>query len=88
MPSPVVNRLWRSLVGERGISREVGPDGCTFARAGFGKAAADGCCCRHAECRLPVESPADWGELVQLHDDRDVFQTSPAELPVIDIHSL
>jgi hypothetical protein len=32
--------------------------------------------------------PADWGELVQLHDDRDVFQTSPAELPVIAIHSL
>ncbi len=45
-------------------------------------------CCRYAECRLPVESPADWGELVQLHDDRDVFQTSHAELPVIDIHSL
>ena len=45
-------------------------------------------CCRHAECRLLVESPADWGELVQLNDDRDVFQTSHAELPVIDIHSL
>jgi hypothetical protein len=32
--------------------------------------------------------PADWGELVQAHDDRDVFQASPDELPVIDIHSL
>jgi len=32
--------------------------------------------------------PADWDELVQARDDRDVFQASPDELPVIDIHSL
>jgi hypothetical protein len=32
--------------------------------------------------------PTDWGELVQAHDDRDVFQASPDELPVIDIHSV
>jgi hypothetical protein len=32
--------------------------------------------------------PTDWGELLQAHDDRDVFQASPDELPVIDIHSL
>jgi hypothetical protein len=32
--------------------------------------------------------PTDWGELVQVHDDRDVFQSSSDELPVIDIHSL
>jgi hypothetical protein len=32
--------------------------------------------------------PADWGELVQVHDDRAIFQASPDELPVIDIHSL
>ncbi|MFM8537758.1 MAG: hypothetical protein ACKOES_06790 [Planctomycetaceae bacterium] len=32
--------------------------------------------------------PTDWGELVQIHDDRDVFQASPDDLPVIDIHSL
>ena len=32
--------------------------------------------------------PTDWGELVQVHDDRHVFQASPDELPVIDIHSL
>jgi len=25
---------------------------------------------------------------VQAHDDRDVFQASPDNLPVIDIHSL
>ena len=31
--------------------------------------------------------PTDWGELVQAHDDRDAIQTSPDELPVIDIHS-
>jgi len=32
--------------------------------------------------------PTDWGELVQAHDDRDVFQASPDELPAKDIHSL
>ena len=32
--------------------------------------------------------PTDWGELVQVHGDRDVFEASPDELPVIDIHSL
>jgi len=31
---------------------------------------------------------ADWAELVQVHDDRDIFQASPDELPTIDIHSL
>ena len=32
--------------------------------------------------------PTDSGELVQPHDDRDVFQRPIDELPVIDIHSL
>ena len=32
--------------------------------------------------------PTDWGELVQAHDDRGVFQAAPDELPVIDIHSI
>jgi hypothetical protein len=32
--------------------------------------------------------PIDWGELVQIHDDRAIFQESPDELPVIDIQSL
>jgi len=32
--------------------------------------------------------PTDWGEFVQVHDDRDVLQSSPDELPAIDIHSL
>jgi hypothetical protein len=32
--------------------------------------------------------PTDWGELVQVHDDRAIFQASPDELPDIDIHSL
>ncbi len=32
--------------------------------------------------------PTDWGELVQAHDDRHVFQPSPDELLAIDIHSL
>ncbi len=37
---------------------------------------------------LVVSPPTDWGELVQAHDDRAIFQASPDELPVIDIHSL
>ena len=32
--------------------------------------------------------PTDWGELVQVHDDRAIFQASPDELPAIDIYSL
>jgi hypothetical protein len=32
--------------------------------------------------------PIDWGELVQVHDDRAIFQGRIDELPVIDIHSL
>ena len=32
--------------------------------------------------------PTDWGELVQVHNECDVTQTSPDELPVIDIRSL
>jgi hypothetical protein len=32
--------------------------------------------------------PTDWGEVVQIHDDRAFFQASPDDLPVIDIHRL
>ncbi|MFM8703613.1 MAG: transposase [Planctomycetia bacterium] len=32
--------------------------------------------------------PTDWGEIVQVHDDRAIFQGRIDELPVIDIHSL
>ncbi len=32
--------------------------------------------------------PTDWGEVVQAHNDRDVFQASSDGLPAIDIHSL
>jgi len=32
--------------------------------------------------------PTDWGELVQIHDDREAIQASPDELPAIDTHSL
>jgi hypothetical protein len=32
--------------------------------------------------------PAEWAELVQAHDDRDVYQASPDELPATDIDSL
>ena len=41
---------------------------------------------------LPVSPargpPTEWGELVQVHNDRNIFQASPQELPAIDIHSL
>jgi hypothetical protein len=33
-----------------------------------------------------ITPPTDWGELVQIHDDRDVFQASPNELPAIDAY--
>ena len=33
-------------------------------------------------------SLAEWAELGQVHDDRNVFQASPDELPAIDIRSL
>jgi hypothetical protein len=42
----------------------------------------------HRPSRPARGPPADWSELVQIHDERDVFQASPDELPVIDIHSL
>jgi hypothetical protein len=32
--------------------------------------------------------PTEWAELVQARDERDAIQSSPDELPVIDIHSL
>ena len=32
--------------------------------------------------------PTDWAELVQAHDERDAIQSSPDDVPVIDIHSL
>jgi len=32
--------------------------------------------------------PTDWGELVQVSDDRAIFQASSDELPAIDIHRL
>jgi len=32
--------------------------------------------------------PTDWGELVQAQDERDAIQSSPDDLPAIDIHSL
>jgi hypothetical protein len=41
---------------------------------------------------LPVSPargpPTDWGEFVQVHDDRAIFRASPVRLPDIDIHSL
>jgi hypothetical protein len=32
--------------------------------------------------------PTDWGELAQVHDDREIVQGRIDELPAIDIHSL
>ena len=37
----------------------------------------------------PVRGPpTNWGELVQVHDDVEIVQIAPDELPAIDIHSL
>jgi len=37
----------------------------------------------------PVRGPPTaWGELLQIYDDRAIFQAFPEELPAIDIHSL
>ena len=36
---------------------------------------------------IPVP-PTEWAELIEAHDDRNVFQASPDELPTIDIHSV
>lgn len=36
----------------------------------------------------PIGPPTDWGEFIQVHDDRNVFKASPDELPSIDTHSL
>jgi len=60
---------------------EVGPQKCG-TRSAWGR-----------RCVPPPVSPArgppaDWRELVQVHDDRAIFQASPDELPVIDIRSL
>jgi hypothetical protein len=32
--------------------------------------------------------PTDWPDIVQVHDDLEIFQASPDELPAIDIRSL
>ncbi len=37
---------------------------------------------------MRVRPPTEWHELVQAHDERDVMQAAPDELPEIDIHSL
>jgi len=38
--------------------------------------------------RFSLAVRTDWEELVQVHDERAIFQSSPNELPAIDIHSL
>jgi hypothetical protein len=57
-----------------------------------GRSAEQGSAWVRMSVPLPVSPasclPIDWGELVQVQDDRDIFQASPDELPAIDIHSL
>ena len=52
---------------------------------------------RFSHIREPLEPPpvspargppTDWGEFLQIHDDRETVQGRIDELPVIDIHSL
>jgi hypothetical protein len=40
---------------------------------------------RRLFCASP---PADWADLVQVHDDKESFWASPDELPAINLHSL
>jgi hypothetical protein len=46
------------------------------------------CCDANQKPRSHDTSRIAWAELVQAHDDCNVFQASPDELPVIEIHSL
>jgi hypothetical protein len=49
----------------------------------------EGCRVAGSASRVSGRGPTtNEGELVQVHDDRTIFQASPDELPVIDIHSL
>ena len=43
---------------------------------------------RDRACDTTCGPPTDWGEFVQAHDDRDVFQGRIDELPDINIHSI
>jgi hypothetical protein len=54
----------------------------------FSESRAPSAILRTAAVGSPRGPPTDWGELMQMHDDRAIFQPSPDELPVIDIHSL
>ena len=61
-----------------GVRKTLAPEQRTTAARAF-----------HADPVSPARGPpTDWGEIVQAHDDRAIFQESPDELPVIDIHSL
>ena len=51
--------------------------------------------CERVKVRVEVEvvspargPPTNWADIVQVHDDRGIFQPSPDELPAIDISSL
>ena len=43
---------------------------------------------RDRACDTTCGPPTDWGEFVQVHGDRDVFQGRIDELPDINIHSI
>jgi hypothetical protein len=65
-----------------------GPSG--FRKAEISKFGLERRCGRWPPtARSPARGPpTDWGGLVQVHNECDATQTSPDELPAIDIHSL
>jgi hypothetical protein len=75
-------------IGNIGKRRDAATGGQAACGA-VGGHAVEGCCDTHEPPLVSTARgpPTDWGELVQVHDERDIFQASPQELPAIDIHS-
>jgi hypothetical protein len=71
------------VIGNIGKQRDAAAGG-----PGADGRATGGCCDAHHKPRSHDTSRIAWGELVQVHDDRDIFQRRIDELPAIDIHSL
>ena len=83
-PNHKLRRAVTSLaIGNVGKRQEA----ATGGHGGDGHA-TEGCCDAHQKLRSHDTSRIAWAELVQAHDDCNVFQASPDELPVIEIHSL
>jgi hypothetical protein len=67
-------------------TKEIVPEWRAVPDADWPQATAEKLAADRDLCLLAAVT--ERGELVQVHDDREIFQTSPNELPAIDIHSL